>query len=283
MADNYIEKVLITGIGEPAGESAASYFREKGFHIIGTDIENGQSYVEKLLDIIKSEGPALLIPTVTEELPVIARLKKIIESYGCTIFVSPPAAIDIANDKLKTTMVMAGHSVPVPISFDECTPRELIVKELGLPFLSKPRFSRGGQGVKLYRKLEEVYEESRTGLVFQEFITGEEFNINLFIDKEGDPISAVVLKETILKDGITGNVLTVERVERYDIAQLGMRISSILKLEGPVDIDVRLREDGTPVLLDINARLGANVLSARGVLDSLIISWFVSTKAYVHV
>jgi carbamoyl-phosphate synthase large subunit len=283
MPDNYTEKILITGIGEPAGDSAVSYFREKGFHIIGTDIENDQSYAEKLLDIIKSEGPVLLIPTVTEELPVIARLKKIIESYGCTIFVSPAAAIDIANDRLKTTMVMAGHSVPVPISFDECTPKELIVKELGLPFLSKPRFSMGGQGVKLYRKLEEVYEESGTGLVFQEFIPGEEFNINLFIDKDGDPISAVVLKKTTLKDGIGDNVLSVARIDRYDIAQLGMRVSKILKLEGPVDIDVRLREDGKPVFLGINARLGANVLSARGVLDSLTISWLVSTRAYAHV
>lgn len=291
-------RILITGIGEPAGEGAITYFREKGFHIIGTDIKevetpvdtfclvpaaNDQYFAARLLDIIKTESPALLIPAVTEELPVIARLKKIIESYGCTVFLSPTAAIDIANDKLKTTMVMAGHSIPVPISFDECTPRELIVKELGLPILSKPRFGTGSRGVMLYRKLEEVHEESRPGLVFQEFIPGEEFDINLFIDKEGDPISAVVLKKTILKNGIAGNALVVERVNRYDIAQLGIRISKVLKLEGPIDMNVRLREDGTPVLLGINAKLGANALSAVEILDSMLLAWLVGANAYVHI
>jgi len=44
-------------------------------------------------------------------------------------------------------------------------------------------------------------------------------------------------------------------------------------MEGPLDFDIRFRKDGTPVLLEINARVGGNVLYAREVLDSLIISW----------
>ncbi len=288
--DNHI---LITGIGGPAGRSAVTYFREKGFPVIGTDIREVETPVESfyiippagapsfstdLIDIIKKERPSLLITTVTEELPVVARLKKIIEGYGCIIFISPPSAIDIANDKLKTAMVMAGHSVPVPISFDECTPRESIIREFGFPLLSKPRFGRGERGVALYWKPAELLAETRTGLVFQEFIPGEEFDVNLFIDKEGDPLSAVVLKKTRLKDGVVGNSLAVERVKREDIEQLGIKIALILRLEGPVDMDIRLREDGTPVLLEINARLGGNVLSSKEVLDSLFIAWLMEAR-----
>lgn len=282
------DNVLITGIGGPAGRSAVAYFREKGFYVIGTDIKDVETCVESfymippagdpsftstLLDIVRKEGPSLLIPTVTEELPAVARLKRIIEGFGCTVFISTPLAIDIANDKLKTVMIMAGHGVPVPVSFDEVTPRDLMIKNLGLPLLSKPRYGRGGRGVVVYEKPEELFADGRTGLIFQEFIPGEEFDVNLFIGRDGEVLSVVVLKKILLKEGIVGNAIAVERVENKEVAQLGIMVAEILKLKGPVDMDIRLREDGTPVLLEINARLGGNVLSAGEILDSLLAAW----------
>jgi len=38
-------------------------------------------------------------------------------------------------------------------------------------------------------------------------------------------------------------------------------------------MDIRLRNDGTPVLLEINARIGGNVLSAPEILGCLIRRW----------
>ena len=71
-------------------------------------------------------------------------------------------------------MIMSGHGIPVPVSFDDKTSREFIVRELGFPLLSKPRIGRGGGGVTLYYNLEELFQETRTGLIFQEFIPGED-------------------------------------------------------------------------------------------------------------
>ncbi len=276
--------IMITGIGGPAGRSAVTYFQRNGVPVIGTDIREVETPVESfyiippagdplfaatLLGIIKRERPSLLIPTVSEELPVISRLKKVIEAEGCTVLISPPAAVDIANDKLKTAMIMAGHGIPVPVSFDDNTSREFIVRELGFPLLSKPRIGRGGEGVTLYYNLEELFQETRTGLIFQEFIPGEEFGVNLFLDPEEETITGVVLEKILLKEGITGNAIAVERVEREDLVQLGAKAAHVLAMEGPVDMDIRLRWDGTPVLLEINAMLGGNVLSAEEILEGL--------------
>jgi carbamoyl-phosphate synthase large subunit len=41
-------------------------------------------------------------------------------------------------------------------------------------------------------------------------------------------------------------------------------------LRGPADVDVRRRADGTPVVLEINARFGANLTHAPEVLDALL-------------
>jgi carbamoyl-phosphate synthase large subunit len=43
-----------------------------------------------------------------------------------------------------------------------------------------------------------------------------------------------------------------------------------LDLVGPVDIDVRRRADGRPVVLEVNARFGANSAWAPEVLDAVL-------------
>jgi carbamoylphosphate synthase large subunit len=43
-----------------------------------------------------------------------------------------------------------------------------------------------------------------------------------------------------------------------------------MRLTGPVDLDVRRGVDGEPVVLEINARFGANSSHAPEVLDALL-------------
>lgn len=279
--------VLITGIGGQAGQSAFNYFSNKGFPVIGTDIRdvdaevdsfykippaNEPSFPNALMEIIKKEKPFLLVPTVTEELHIISRLKKVIEAFGCVVFISSPDAIDIANDKLKTAVIMAGNGMSVPVSFDETTPKDIVVKTLSFPIISKPRTGMGSRGVTLYWNQEELFKETRTDIIYQEYIAGEEFDINMFIDKDGEISANTVLKKTALRDGLIGNAIEVERVKRGDLEQFGIMAASTLKITGPLNMDIRMKEDGTPVLLEINARIGRNVHSAPEVLDSLIIA-----------
>lgn len=280
--------IMITGIGGPAGKSAVDYLRKKGYSTIGTDSREIKapvdlfykvpcaehaSFADTLIQIIRKRRPSLLIPTVSEELPIISTLQKRIERFGCMVFISPSAATDIAHDKFKTAAYLHQHGIPSPRSFDGNTPHEDVLNELRMPFLSKPRIGRGGRGIVLYRSGEEFFSDARTGLIFQEFIPGDEFDLNMFIDKSGEVLASVVLRKTVLKEGLVGNAVEVERVNRKDVDNLGRRIAKTMDLEGPIDMDIRLRRDGTPVVLEINARLGANVLSAPEILDNLIKAW----------
>ncbi len=284
----YNRGILITGIGSPAGRSAVTYFKAKSFSVIGTDKREVKypvdsfyitppsddlNYSAILLDIIRRERPSLLIPSLTDELPVISSMKREIEWEGCHVLISSPTAIDIANDSLKTAIIMAGHGIAVPAFCDEVTPVDVIVDKLGLPLLSKPRVDRGGSEVVIYRRYEDLFDTTKEGLVFQEYITGTLFNLNLFIDKGGVILSAVVLETTDLKNGGAGNALSVERVERSDIVRLGTKVAGILNLEGPVNMDIGLKNNFTPVLIDIHARIGSNALFAWEILDCLLEVW----------
>jgi carbamoylphosphate synthase large subunit len=286
--DSRRKVVLVTGVGGPAGRSAATWLAGHGFRVIGTDVREVTSpawelrrvpaaadpgFSQALLALVEAERPALLIPTVSEELSVVARLHPALQALGCALAMGSPAGVDVAADKLLTAEALAGAGLSVPRSFPGWTPRRELLAELGLPLLSKPRIGRGGRGVKVFHDESELPASGPRELVWQEFIPGEEFDVNLFVERSGDATASVVLRKTSLRNGETGNAEGVERVDRPAVRDLAVRAARALQLSGPLDVDVRLRRDGTPAILEINARLGANSLSAPEVLEALDAAW----------
>jgi len=279
---------LVTGVGGPAGRAGAAYLAERGYRVVGTDIRETASpatvlrlvppaldpgFQAALLRIAEEEGARLVIPTVTEELPIVARMRPALRARGIALSVSDAPGIDVAGDKLLTAEQLLSSGVAAPATFPGATPRAALLASLDLPILSKPRFGRGGRGVQLHRAEAELTRPGSEEWVWQEFLPGEEFDLNLFVERGGAVPAAVALRKTALKEGLWGNALSVERVERPDVVALGIAAARALGLEGPLDMDIRLRTDGAPAVLEVNARLGANVLSAREVLDALDDAW----------
>jgi carbamoyl-phosphate synthase large subunit len=231
------------------------------------------AFPEALLRIAGEEGAAIVIPTVTEELPLVARLRPALRARGIACLVSDPPGIDVAGDKLLTAEQLRASGVPAPDTFPGATPRSALLLTLGLPLLSKPRFGRGGRGVQLHRTEEEVVRTGPDEVVWQPFLPGEEFDVNLFLERDGTAPAAVALRKTGLREGLVGNAVGVERVDRPDLAALGVAAGRALGLFGPLDVDIRMGNDGVPAVLEVNARLGANVLSAREVLVALEDAW----------
>jgi carbamoylphosphate synthase large subunit len=280
--------VLVTGIGGPAGKCATTYLMQNGCTVIGTDMRavssnvahffevpaaDDASFIPAILKIVDDFDVSLLIPTVSEELPIFARDKAAFTARDCRVMIAPYLAVHIANDKLKTARLLDQFGIAVPRTLPGNTPHSTVIETLGLPVIAKPRISRGGRGVALYTSPETLAQEQRTNIVYQEFMSGEEYDVNLFVNRQGDLQSCVVLHKTSLKEGIVGNALAVTRVQREDIVQLCHQAVKALGFTGPADIDVRLDATGTPRLLEINARLGANALSASEVLDDLMSDW----------
>jgi carbamoyl-phosphate synthase large subunit len=282
------ETVLVTGVGGPAGRAGASYFANKGYRVVGTDLREVESpatdfrlvpaardprFAAVLSAIALEENATLVVSTVTEELPVVARMRAVLRERAIALSISDPPGVDVANDKLRTAEDLDRAGVAVPVTYADATPHDELADVLGFPLLSKPRFGRGGRGVFVHRGAGDLARASPEEVVWQEFLPGEEYDLNLFVERDGSVPAAVVLRKTGLKDGLVGNALGVERVERPDVAKLGIRAVRSLGLEGPIDMDIRLDSDGSPAVLEVNARLGANVLSACEVLDALDEAW----------
>ena len=76
-----------------------------------------------------------------------------------------------------------------------------------------------------------------------------------------------------MEKGSISKAQSFKRVDELEVKKLGEQAARSLKLIGPIDIDIRKKADGQPVLFGINARLGANCLAAPEVLDALIWMW----------
>ena len=279
---------LVTGVAGPTGRAVASWLSWRDTRVVGADVRlvrspwwearrvppvSDPAYRYALLALVDAEHPTLLVPTTSEELREVARLRDALRALGCALAMGEPSGVDVAADKLLTAEVLSWAGVPVPRSLAGPTvPRDLVAS-LGMPMLAKPRIGRGGRGVSVFHDERELPEDPASDLVWQEFIPGEEYDVNLFVGPDGEATVSVVLRKVGLRDGETGNALGVVRVDLPAVRDVAVRAARALGLAGPVDVDVRLRLDGTPAILEINARLGANSLSATEVLEALDAAW----------
>ena len=141
---------------------------------------------------------------------------------------------------------------------------------VGWPCISKPRIGRGGREVTVRNK-DSFNEIVALGdsYILQEFAPGTDYAPNVFIDPAGQNL-VVALEKTELKEGIVGNARAVRRVEAKDVESAALAAACAVGLSGPLDIDIRRRADGVPVILEINARFGANIRFAPEILEAAL-------------
>lgn len=275
-----INKVLVTGVGGPAGRSLVTQLLSRGLQVHGIDMSpvpgcpasfetvppaRHPDYPEILQRIADDFGADLIIPTVSEELPIVAALP------DPRLLVGSLAAVAVAGDKWLTCRVLSDADLGVPRSVPASQFTRELASWIGLPMVTKPRVGRGGRGVRVHDRWPGL-DSIDHGDLISEFAPGTEYAPNLFIAADPAADVAVVLRKTGLREGRHGNATGVEVVTEPEIAQLAIDAARAIGLRGPVDVDIRRRGDGTPLVLELNARFGANSAHAPQILDAVLAS-----------
>ena len=276
---------LVTGVGGPAGQSVAKLLLEHNLRVAGTDIRiialpevafypvppaNAPDFLSSILAIAYNAQVDLIIPTVSEELPVFA--SGWVWQADFPVLVSSAQAVRIANDKYLTATALSASGVSVPRFAlpSQLHSQEEVAQKIGWPCISKPRIGRGGREVTWHPQEDwPTISALGDGYILQEFASGTDFAPNVYLGRDGKAI-VVVLEKTELKEGLVGNAKSVLRVDAPDVANLAAAAARVVGLFGPLDIDIRRRSDGVPVVLEINARFGANIQHAPEVLEAVL-------------
>jgi len=276
---------LVTGAGGPAGLALLDGLAERGCPVVGVDAAPGSTIVEtvpfaddptfvvEVLKVAARHHVGVIVPTVSEELPPLAAA-----AFGRAgeprIVVAMPGPVATADDKWRTARALgrAGVAVPRTVVAGTWSPAA-VAPMLGALFVSKPRRGRGGRGVALHGVPGDAPPPVTDDYVLQEYVPGDEYAVDLYAGASGEPDAVVVLRKTTLAQGIVGNAVTVRREEAADVAAVAGAAVAALGLAGPVDVDVRRRADGTPVVLEVNARFGALSRHAPEVVDAMLAAY----------
>lgn len=281
-----MQTLLVTGVGGPAGRNLAGLLVENGYQVVGVDMQDLQhdhvagiafrqvaaagdpQYLPQLRQLALEYQVGLLIPTVSEELPLLAQLA---DTLPVPVALSGLDSIVTAHDKYLTWQHLSQQDIPVPATLLAPLESAEAVRRLGLPFISKPRTGRGGRGVKVHFHAQEIRELPADSLL-QSFASGTEYTVNLHCGSGFADAVIVVLEKTELKDGLVGNAVRVKRVEALDVLAVARRTARSLQLRGLIDMDIRRSATGVPLVLEVNARVGANIRHAPEVYGAFLAS-----------
>lgn len=212
-------------------------------------------YIDSLLQICQDDDIDFIIPTIDTELMAISENVHRFSEVGAYPIISSPNVIALARDKLETMRACLRHGIPVPKTVmpgNFSGPPE----EWNWPIIIKPRDGSCSAGIRIINNpLEFSKAELLPQDLIQEFISGPEFTINVFIDRSGQLICSIPHRRIEVRAGEVSKGRT-ERCEMLE--KLAADVVSILDgAQGPLCLQAIIdEEDGTARLTEVNARFG---------------------------
>lgn len=286
---NSIYTVLVTGAGGPAGiNTVLSLKRSKHFRVITTDIVDicegaflsnkhyvispacrKEEFLRDLSNIIEKERVDVVIPTVDEEIVVLAKHSDSMSLHS-RIIIHPKETIEICSNKFKTYEYLE-ETIPDLIPEYSLDPgslsSEIVVK--------KPLISRGSRNVEVGEK---CLMKRESGFFFVEYLPGREWTVDVVTDRDGNPLAIVprIRLKTRCGVSVIGYVKLDNRIIEYT-----RKILSILKFTGPLNIQFKEDAGSNPKLLEINPRFSGGLdisVSAGTNLPRILVEYWLFNK-----
>lgn len=231
------------------------------------------AYTPFLINYCQENHIDILLSLFDIDLLMLSRHKKEFEAVGTRVIIADEEFVSICNDKWNTYLFLKENGFNVPKTYLSLAEVMGAIDAgiLKYPIIVKPRFGCGSIAMsiaedemsllyyfsrntrtvnKTYLKYESAAVDDK--IIFQEFLHGQEYGVDIINDLQGNFVNAIVKKKLAMRAGETDIAETVENPEIYGVAK---RIAELSKHIGNVDVDVFLI-DSKPYVLEMNARFG---------------------------
>lgn len=211
-------------------------------------------YVDTLLAICEAEDIRLLVPTIDDELEIIADAEPAFASLGVRVAVPSLETVRICRDKAVTSTFLARHGIDAAVTW---TPDTLDADAVEFPLFIKPRRGRGSVGAyPVHNRAElDFFLTYVSDPVIQPFLKSPEFTVDVLCDFDGRLISAVPRERQVIRAGVTDRGRTVRDRRLLDLA---VRCAEAFAFRGAVNFQCRMVDD-RPVIFEINPRFSGGI------------------------
>ena len=211
------------------------------------------SYVDRLIDLCAQLGSQVVVPTIDDELPVLAGAAERLADVGVTAMVPQAAGVEACLDKLRTFELLSAGGVPtVPTSLYH-GPTDVLTS--GSALVVKPRRGSSSKGVRVITDPADLPGPSvAADSVVQPFVEGVEVTIDAVV--RADKVLALGARRRVMVRG--GEVSRGVTVLGETYVDLAGAVARSLGLEGAFNFQV-LGHGDDPLVSDVNPRLGGGL------------------------
>jgi D-alanine--D-alanine ligase len=202
------------------------------------------------------------------------------EALGLAYTGSPASTLHVGLDKRLSGKVLDVRGVRVPQAVMLTPQKPDLPDDLPFPLFVKPNYEGSSKGIsqdsvvedreQAEKVIKELLEQFPAGLIVEQFIRGREFTVPWLeawpggildiveweIDHPGDHdiMDFDIKKDEGDKEAVKARCPAhMSPMERQDVLALANRAIDVLRPRDLGRVDVRLTEDGTPYLIELNA------------------------------
>jgi carbamoyl-phosphate synthase large subunit len=228
-------------------------------------------FEQVLTQIVVDHNIRMLFSFHDWEAPYIAAFAEKLRGLGSIPVIADQETLKICLDKYATFQFLQKNDLPSPQTFlsAEASLAAFDRGEIDFPLMIKPRYGQGSIDLlraddprELRGYFELLRSKNRTGgfnmyhsenlFIVQEYITGQEYGLNVLSDLEGNYVESFTLRKLAMRHGETDSAVVEDHT---DIIETGEQLGKILSIPGVLDADVFMTASG-PLILELNPRFG---------------------------
>lgn len=222
---------------------------------------------ENILEYCKKNQINAIIPTRDAELETWSIYQPFLLEHGIHVMISKGEAIKICRNKQLFCQLLTKNQINTPNTSQniEELPGELFVVKENSGSGSK------GIGIKLNKQEALLIAKNLKEPIFQPFIEGEEYTVDMYIEKD-KTIKGVIARKRVLV--VDGESQITETCRNLNLEELSKKTAKLLDLRGHVLFQIiQDKLSNNYQIIECNPRFGgASTLSIAAGLDSFC--WF---------
>ncbi|MDK0960217.1 ATP-grasp domain-containing protein [Clostridium perfringens] len=238
----------------------ALYFADKFY--ITSRIDN-KRYIDEILEICKKENIKGILSLIDPELSLLAKNRDKFEEIGVKVIGSSYEVTELCFDKYKFFKFLNENKFKCAktyISLDEFK-NDYNDGKISFPVFVKPRTGSASLGINKVDFMEhlELLYKLFPNMIIQEFIPGQEYGVDCYIDLLSSEVISIFAKKKIrMRSGETDKAISIKDEKLFNIVE---SLVKKLNLKGVIDIDV-FENNGEWIISEINPRFGGGHLLA---------------------
>ena len=228
---------------------ASAMVSHKHFIVPRTDSNDFFVVLEK---IIKENAINIVLSARDEELLILSNNNFFFEDLGCLLLVSEETSIKLCRNKYELNVFFEKNNIPHPktYKFEDLIDRA----DIKYPLVCKPIYGKGGIGIYIVNSFPAIINllEDTSDYIFQEYIQGIEYTIDVLNDLGGNILSIIPRRRVLIKGGESIVSITEKNAQLINYSKF---ICEKIKFIGHVNIQCIMKEN-FPYFIEINPRFG---------------------------